>query len=143
MKVVVDTNVLVSALMSPEGSARQVLRMCFHGQLIPLIGNALFAEYEDVLNRNSLFAKCFVTFDERQELLSAFASICIWTPIFYLWRPNLRDEADNHVIELAVAGGAKAIITSNLRDFGPSELNFNDIVIQTPKSFLETKRPTQ
>ncbi|MDD5028207.1 MAG: PIN domain-containing protein [Rhodoferax sp.] len=37
---------------------------------------------------------------------------CRLTEIYYLWRPNLRDEADNHVLELAVAAGAQAIITN-------------------------------
>jgi hypothetical protein len=38
----------------------------------------------------------------------------------FLWRPNLPDEADNHVIELAVAGGASAVVTNNVRDLHPT-----------------------
>ena len=38
-----------------------------------------------------------------ETLLDAFSSVCVWVPVYYLWRPNLPDEGDNHVVELAVA----------------------------------------
>jgi hypothetical protein len=44
--------------------------------------------------------------------------------VYYLWRPNLPDEADNHLIELALAGGADTIVTNNLRDVSRGELTF-------------------
>ncbi len=52
------------------------------------------------------------------------------------WRPNLRDEANNHLMELAVAGGAEMIITANKKDFRNSELNFPSIKILNPAEFL-------
>jgi hypothetical protein len=36
--------------------------------------------------------------------------------VYFLWRPNLPDEADNHLIELALAGAAQTIVTHNLND---------------------------
>ena len=39
-------------------------------------------------------------------MFHSFLSLCEWVPVYYLWRPNLRDEGDNHLIELAVAGRA-------------------------------------
>ncbi len=59
-----------------------------------------------------------------------------WVPIFYLWRPNLTDEADNHVLELAAAGNARWIVTNNIRDFSKGELRFPDIQIATPSKLL-------
>jgi predicted nucleic acid-binding protein len=44
--------------------------------------------------------------------------------VYYLWHPNLRDEGDNHVFELAGAGGAEAIVTTNVGDFRSAELRF-------------------
>ena len=41
---------------------------------------------------------------EREDLLDAFLSVCEWVPIYFLWRPNLPDEGDNHLMELVVAG---------------------------------------
>ena len=52
--------------------------------------------------------------------------------VYYLWRPNLPDEADNHVVELAVAGDAEAIVTHNTRDFCRNELRFPGLTVVTP-----------
>ena len=62
-------------------------------------------------------------------------SVCEWVRIFYLWRPNLKDEGDNHLIELAVAGNANIIVSHNKKDFCQSELNFG-IQILTPEQLL-------
>jgi len=71
------------------------------------------------------------------QLLDIFLSTCRWTRIYFGWRPNLPDEADNHLIELAVAGGAGHIVTSNLRDLRRAELSFPGIATVTPIQFLK------
>lgn len=101
------------------------------------MGVSLFAEYEDVLARPRLFSGSVLTSHERETLLNAFLSTCTWTHIYYLWRPNLRDEADNHVVELAVAGAAAAIVTKNERDFRHAELCFPGIRILKPEAILQ------
>ena len=58
--------------------------------------------------------------------------------VYYLWRPNLPDEADNHLIELALAGGASTIVTNNLRDVSRGELRFPLMNILTPAQFIKT-----
>ncbi len=57
--------------------------------------------------------------------------------VFYLWRPNLRDEADNHLVELAVAGGADFIVTRNLRNLQSAELKFGGLRVLSPDLFLK------
>jgi len=136
-RVVVDTSVMVAALNSAAGGSREVLRRCLDGRCLPLIGQKLFAEYEDVLGRLPLFARCPLSPKERDELFNAFLGMCNWTTVFFLWRPNLSDEGDNHLIELAVAGGARSVITHNVRDFQSGELRFPRILIETPGDFLK------
>ena len=133
----VDTNVLVSAVLSPDGAAREVLRRCLTGHARPLLSNALFLEYEDVLAREELFAASSISSKDRVALLEAVLSICEWVSISFLWRPNLPDESDNHLIELAVAGNAESIITGNTKDIVAGELVFDLIRIVTPANWLK------
>jgi putative PIN family toxin of toxin-antitoxin system len=136
MRIVLDTNVLISALLTEGGASRAVLRACLTGELRPLIGNALFAEYEDVMARDALFKNSATTRAERDVILDALLSRCDWIQISYLWRPNLRDEADNHVAELAIAGNAPIVITGNHKDFASAQLKMPFEVL-TPGEFLK------
>ena len=54
--------------------------------------------------------------------------------------PNVPDEGDNHLVELAVAGGAKAIVTRNIRDLSRMELRFPALMLLTPEAFLREIR---
>jgi putative PIN family toxin of toxin-antitoxin system len=133
--IVVDTNVFVGACLGTGPSSR-VVEACLTQRFQPLMGAALLAEYEDVLARAPLFAKSRLTTVERSELLDIFLATCRWTRIYYGWRPNLRDEGDNHLVELAVAGGASYIVTHNLRDLKDMELRFPGLAIATPAQLL-------
>ena len=136
--VVVDTNTLVAAMLGKGPSAsRTVIRRCLQGAYQPLIGAALFTEYQAVMARASLFRRCSLTKAERETLLNVFYRVCRWTPVYYSWRPNLPDEGDNHILELAVAGGAVAIVTRNIRDFINAELGFPGIRILTPEKMIK------
>lgn len=137
MIVVVDTNVFIAATLASGGPCRAVLRACLERRLEPLMGAALFAEYEAVLSRRELFAGSPLRADERDALLDAFLGVCRWTAVYFSWRPNLPDEADNHGVELAVAGGAEAIVTENTRDFERAELLFPRLRVLRPGRLME------
>ena len=119
------------------GTANVVVAACLKRQCVPLMGNALFNEYEDVFNRDDLFKNCKLSRRERDELLDVLFACCEWTRVYYLWRPNLLDEADNHLVELAVAGGADFIVTRNLRHLRNAQLRFPEIRIASPGTFLK------
>jgi putative PIN family toxin of toxin-antitoxin system len=127
-----DTNVPVGALLSASGHNRDVVRACFEERVYPIVGEALFHEYENVLSRDAMFRDRPLSSVERIHFFEAFLGICEWTHVYYLWRPNLRDEGDNHLIELAAAGGADLIVTNNGRDFRGSELRFTSIRVVGP-----------
>ncbi len=100
------------------------------------MSTTLFLEYEAVMKREKIDRLCLLNSNERDELFQAFLSVCQWNEIFYLWRPNLKDNDDNFLIELAVASNSEVIITNNINDIKSGELNFEfDIV--TPKRFIE------
>ena len=135
-RVVVDTNVFVSACLG-SGPANQVLAACLARKCQPLMGAALFAEYEDVLGRQALWQRSPLSERERHDLLDIFLAVSRWTRVYFGWRPNLPDEAGNHLIELAVAGSASHVITRNLRDLALAELMFPGLRTLDPADFLK------
>ena len=136
MKAVIDTNIFIGACLG-QGACRAVIAACLEEKLTPLMGVALLAEYEDLLGRTELFARSRLDASEREELLDIFLSYCRWTRIYYGWRPNLRDEADNHLVELAVAGGAELIVTRNFRDVARMELLFPGLRVVYPETLCK------
>ncbi|WNZ23314.1 putative toxin-antitoxin system toxin component, PIN family [Leptolyngbya sp. NK1-12] len=137
-RIVVDTSVLISALIGPQGPSRESVRCCLLEECQPLMGNTLFCEYEAVVSREEIISQCPLTSLEISDLLAAFMSVCEWVQIYYLWRPNLRDEQDNHLIELAIAGNARAIVTNNIRDFQDAELIFPNLSILQPEQLIRS-----
>ena len=140
MNVVIDTNVWIAALISKEGKSREVIRLALKEIIFPQISTSLFMEYESVMKRKKIQKLCLLNVKEQDELFQAFLSTCKWNEIFYLWRPNLNDENDNFLIELAVASNTQVIITDNKKDLCSGRLKFEFDVL-TPKEFLE--RTTQ
>jgi putative PIN family toxin of toxin-antitoxin system len=136
--VVIDTNVFVAGLRSGGGASREVLRRALRGNYLPLFGNALWLEYEELLDRPVWTEETIVL--ERQQVLAALAKAGRWVTVYYGWRTNLPDEADNHLIELALAGGAAAIITHNVRDLRRGELLLNALRVLTPAECVEGLR---
>ena len=137
IKIIVDTNVFIGALIGKSGTAnREVLRRCLQGKYQPLMGNALFAEYSEVMNRDDIKQKCPLSSQKKADLLADFLAVCQWVKVFYLWRPNLGDESDNHLIELAVAGNAQIIVTRNIKDLNRAQLLFPQIKILQPEEII-------
>ena len=137
--IVIDTSVFISALIGDKGPSRELIRRCLQGQYQPLMGNALFLEYEAVIKRDEIIRRCSLTNEEIKQLFAAYLNTSQWVQIYYLWRPNLRDEGDNHLIELAIAGNAKLIATNNIKDFQNSELIFPNVSILKPEQILNLK----
>ena len=133
--IVIDTSVFVAGLRSKGGASRQLLRRALIGDIQPLFGNALWLEYQDLLGRDVWGHS--TTPAERLQVLAALAQKGRWVTVYYGWRPNLPDEADNHLIELALAGGASVIVTHNVRDMARGELRLGKLRILTPAQCLE------
>ena len=137
MKIILDTNIIVGACLGSRYD-NLVIRGCLTGNFTPLVSHALLYEYEDLIGRESVFDHpVALIFTEREVLFNALYSVCRLIDVSYLWRPNLKDEGDNFIVELAVAGNADYIITKNLKDFRQSELIFDSFKVITPKQLLE------
>ncbi|BAK65455.1 hypothetical protein SLG_07800 [Sphingobium sp. SYK-6] len=116
-RVVLDTDVIVTALRSAEGGSNAVLRHAALGRLTPLVTPALFLEYEAVLKRPEQRLAHGLGLREIDRFLAALASASEAVEVSFQWRPQLSDPNDEMVLEAAVNGRADALITHNVRDF--------------------------
>ena len=129
---VIDTHVLHSGLYSASGASYRVLRLTDRGRVIPLLSTTLLFEYEEVLKRNQEMLK--LSDRAVDDVLDGLCSRGECRNIHFLWRPQLSDPKDDHVLELAVAAGGADIVTHNLKDFA-SASSFG-IRIITPAQLL-------
>ncbi len=142
--VVIDTNIFVGAMnRGLNGLNRHITELCFLDKLQPLMSDELYFEYEDLLSRDYLYQNSTLTKDERNRFFDAFCSICQVVDIHYRWRPNLKDESDNHIIEMAISGGASHVLTWNAHDFKQADLVIPDITIIRPDEFINAYKNKQ
>jgi uncharacterized protein len=128
LRVVLDTNIVVSGLLSPRGSPSTILDAATSKQFLCFVSESLIEEYSEVLARNNLgldqhrvakfirdFRKVALLVVPREKALVA------------------RDPDDNMVMECALEVEADFVVTGNTRDF---PLNFRGVSVVTPRDFL-------
>ena len=131
-QIVLDTNVLLSALRSKLGTAFRLLSLIGDKRFRLNLSVALILEYEDVLKRPEM--NLSLTPQEIDDVIDFLCANSNLREIFYLWRPTLRDPKDDFVLELAVESNCDFIVTYNLKDFSEAA-KFNVKAI-TPYQFL-------
>lgn len=140
MKVVIDTNVWLSALTSSQGASHRLVQWLFeqdahlHCVSIPFV-----LELEDVFFRPSNQARLtHFSKDQLHQFVNDICHVSLHQSIYFLWRPLIKDPKDDMVLELVVNAQADFLVTYNLKDFKQAEKNF-DFRLLTPKQFLELK----
>ncbi|WP_267428444.1 putative toxin-antitoxin system toxin component, PIN family [Methylobacterium sp. GC_Met_2] len=113
MRLVLDTNVIVAALRSPTGGSTALLRRVRAGEFRMLLSVPLLLEYEAVTLRPEHLQAAQIAASDVANVLDVLALFAEPVAIHYLWRPRLRDPADEMVLEAAVNGRADAIVTFN------------------------------
>lgn len=130
MRVVLDTNVLVSGLLNPHGAPGRIVDLLLVGRLTALYDDRMLAEYREVLARPEF------GFDERDVLVL----------LSYLWSSGepviaepvavtLPDGDDLIFLEAAVAGTADSLVTGNRRHFQPVR-GSHAVPIESPDRLL-------
>jgi predicted nucleic acid-binding protein len=130
-KIVLDTNVLVSALRSRRGASFAILKRIGEAWE-PLISVPLILEYEAVGRREAELLGIPVS--TADAIVRAFCFTGRETNVYFRVRPFLPDPGDEFLLELAVAGVADAIVTHNVRHFAGVE-QFG-VRVLTPREFL-------
>ena len=134
--IVLDTNVLVAALRSRNGTSRVLMRGLLTGKIVAGVSVPLFLEYEAVLTRPEHLLAFGLTRTDVLEFLNGLAIRLQPIEISFLWRPQLRDPCDEMVLEAAANGRASHLVTWNIRDFLPAANKFG-LQVQTPEAFLK------
>jgi len=129
MRFALDTDVLVAGLRSQTGASRRLLTLLDQGRYQSIVSVAMMLEYEAVLTRPENLMAFGLTNQEIQRFLDGLALLIIPVTPFFLWRPQLRDPADEHVLEAAVNGRVDAIVTFNLRHFRAAATRFGIAVL--------------
>ena len=112
MRIVIDTNVLISAALSPDGAPAQLLQQVLTEHLL-VFSSATFAEFESRLGRPRFDR--YINLDERKALLHDLSASAMWVAI----APELaatrysRDAADDMFVHAALAAGASLLITGD------------------------------
>jgi putative PIN family toxin of toxin-antitoxin system len=135
MRVVLDTNVVVSALLSPEGSPAQVLALVASGQVALLLSDPILLEYRRVLRR-AMFRIDADRVAQLLEDLDALAEHVLAAPS----GPLLPDPDDTKFLDCARTALADCIVTGNARHF-PKKV-CRDVTVLSPREFLQLWRET-
>ena len=114
LKIVIDTNVLVSALRSQRGWSFDLLERIGTGQFQHVVTVPLVMEYEDVLNREGRVPLNAAAIG---DVLGYICASGLRQQVHFLWRPKLVDVRDDMVLEAAFNSQCNAIVTWNVRDF--------------------------
>ena len=136
MRVILDTNVLVSALRSDMGASHAIAARLpsVHFQIALTV--PLYLEYQDVLTRPQNMSGTSSR-DDILAFLRYLCSIAHRQSVFFLWRPRLGDPADDMVLEAAVASRSRYIVTHNIRHFSDRGIEEQfGITPLTPQDFL-------
>ena len=135
MRVVFDTNVLVSALLFEHSVPAQAMFAAMDAGKI-LLSETLVNEINEILQRKKF--ERYISVEQREEFLIALVQSAELVEITETIRA-CRDPKDNHILELAVCGRAQVIVTgeSDLLVLNP----FQEIQIVAPRDFLSIISP--
>lgn len=134
MRVVLDTNVVVSAMLTGGGAADFAVQLVLQGEATLLADSRILAEYDDVTARPRFGfpeVECRVFLD----VLAEVAEPVLARPL----RLALPDPDDRVFVEVAIAGAADAIVTGNARHFTPRKGKL-PIPVLTPRAFVDRLR---
>jgi predicted nucleic acid-binding protein len=111
-------------MRSPAGASAAILRSIRRGEASLQLSVPLAIEYEAVCQQGE--HRLAAGLSQAQVDIFVTAVIAMAEPVetHFLWRPQLRDPGDEMVLEAAVNGGADALVTFNMRDYGEAPSHF-------------------
>ena len=133
-RIIVDTNILVAAIRNRDGPSFALMQQVRARNVLMCCSPALFLEYEDVLQRPEHRVASGLCVKDVDAILNELAALLEPILTHYQWRPQLRNPADEMVLEAAANAGVDALVTYNLRDFVPAK-RFGITVLTPEQTF--------
>ena len=130
----------MAAFRGDRGASRQLLVGALDRAFEVLASVPLVLEYEAVLTRPEHLEASGLTAPEVNEVLDALVKVSIPVPLRFLWRPRLKDPADEMVLETAVNGAADWLVTFNLRHLADAAREFGIRVARPCDAQREIRR---
>lgn len=135
-RLILDTNVLVTALCNSNGASHLLIRWALTGKIILLASPALWLEYEAVIKRPQIRLRHGISLENLDIVLDSLAAQVQPVHLNYLWRPQLPDPNDEMVLETALNGNADALVTFNTKDFADAADRFS-LKLLTPTECIK------
>jgi putative PIN family toxin of toxin-antitoxin system len=135
VRVVLDTNVVISAMRSRRGASAEVVRAALEARIELVAMSALVLEYEEVALRPEHLSAAGMSLSGAQEFLTDVIGLMQPVRQFWDYRPQLPDADDESVLAAAINGLATHIVTFNVRHF-KTAVDFGITAI-TPSELLE------
>ena len=136
LRLVLDTNVLVTALCNREGASHLLIRWVLTDKIVLLASPALWLEYEAVIKRPEIRLRHGISLENLDIVLDTLAAHVEPVHLNYLWRPQLRDPNDEMVLETALNACADALVTFNTEDFADAADRFT-LKLVTPAECIK------
>jgi putative PIN family toxin of toxin-antitoxin system len=140
MRFALDTDVLVASLRSAKGASSELIRMIGRREIVAVATVPMMVEYEAVLKRPQHLAAANLTIKQVDSFLDALADLFVPVTPYFLWRPVLRDPNDEMILEAAVNGQARVIITFNARHFSRAAYRFGVQALRPSEVLRRLKR---
>ncbi len=136
LKLLLDTNVLVSGLSSRLGASFALLEAVAQQRVDFVASATLWLEYESVLKRPEIAKMHGFSMANVDDFLNGLARLVNPVKLHFAWRPQLRDPGDEMVLEAAVNDRVDALVTHNLADFEIAKTRFS-LNVWTPAKALK------
>ncbi|HEY1184048.1 MAG TPA: putative toxin-antitoxin system toxin component, PIN family [Bryobacteraceae bacterium] len=140
LRLVLDTDVLVAALRSDQGASRRLLLGALDRTFVVLASVPLIVEYAAVLTRPEHLDASGLTSRQMNQVLDALVKVADPVHLWFLWRPRLKDPADEMVLETAVNGGADWLVTFNVRHLADAARRFGIRVMRPGDAWIEVRK---
>lgn len=134
MRVVVDTNIVVSRSISAKGVPAEILRQWRQERFELLVSDPMLAEYERALGYERVRVRHQMSDDEIHEVVTQFRRFAILVEPTETLVVIDDDPDDNRVLECAVAGGAEYIVSGDAHLL--TLKRYREIQILSPATFL-------